>query len=175
MKLQPTIFCNFYLVILYIETISLRNNYTRFVENSISFVFIEEVVKNVAWVPGEVWINCPLPSSQFFRQLIKFWMASCCFGTIKDLRRGFLLSKSPICTICPEGGGVPQRVDPLSSWLWKKGTWSEKVASNLLKIREQEAYRLTLIATRGFRARQNSYGNTSRVKLENIFDQNLNP
>ena len=102
------------------KRISLRNNYTRFVENSISFVFIEEVVKNVAWVPGEVWINCPLPSSQFFRQLIKFWMASCCFGTIKDLRRGFLLSKSPICTICPEGGGFPQRVDPLSSWLWKK-------------------------------------------------------
>ena len=30
------------------KRISLRNNYTRFVENSISFVFIEEVVKNVA-------------------------------------------------------------------------------------------------------------------------------
>ena len=90
-----------------LQTISLRNNSTRFVKNFISFLFFEEIVKNVAWVPGEVWINCPLPSSQFFRQLIKFWMASCCFGTIKDLRRGFLLSKSPICTICPEGGFSP--------------------------------------------------------------------
>ena len=32
-----------------------------------------------------------------------------------------------------------------------------------------------LIATRGFCARQNFYGNTSRVKLEKNFDQILNP
>ena len=87
-----------------LQTISLRYNFTRFVEILISFLFIEKVVKNVAWVPGEVWINCPLPSSQNFRQLVKFWMGSCCFGTIKDLRLGFLLSESPIGTICPGGG-----------------------------------------------------------------------
>ena len=54
------------------QTITLRNNSTRFVENFISFLFIKEVVKNVALVPGEVKINSPLPSSQNFRQLVKF-------------------------------------------------------------------------------------------------------
>ena len=49
------------------------------------------------------------------------------------------------------------RGDPLSSWLGRRRL-NKKVASNLLKIGHRVAYRLALIATRGFRARQNSYG-----------------
>ena len=47
--------------------------------------------------------------------------------------------------------------------------------SNQLKIAEYEAYGSPFIATRGFRARQKSYGNTSRVKFEKKIDQILNP
>ena len=38
---------------------------------------------------------------------------------------------------------------------------SQKVASNQLKIGQRVAYRFALIATRGFCARQNSYGFTA--------------
>ena len=37
----------------------------------------------------------------------------------------------------------------------EKVKWDKKGASNLLKIAEQEAYGLSIIATRAFRARQN--------------------
>ena len=46
----------------------------------------------------------------------------------------------------------PNRTEP------KRREAIQKVASIWLKIAEQEAYGLALIATRGFRGRQNSYG-----------------
>ena len=60
------------------------------------------------------------------------------------------------------GAEPPQRVDPLPSWLGRRRRrrrrQSEKIASNLLKVAEQLEYGYPVIATRGFRACQNSYG-----------------
>ena len=43
---------------------------------------------------------------------------------------------------------------------------SKTVASNQLKIGQRIAYKYAVIARRGFCERQNSYGNTGRVKFE---------
>ena len=37
-----------------------------------------------------------------------------------------------------------------------------------MKIQQQVAYGLTVIATRGYRERQNPYGKMSRLKLDNF-------
>ena len=60
------------------------------------------------------------------------------------------------------GTPPPQCVDPLPSWLGPTaaaaGGGSKKVASIWLKIGQQVAYGYAIIASPGFRARQNSYG-----------------
>ena len=51
------------------------------------------------------------------------------------------------------------RVDPLSTWLWKKrGSEVQKVASMRLKIGQRVGIGLAVIATRASNACQNSYG-----------------
>ena len=95
----------------------------RFVQRFIGFLFIEEAVQSVAWVPEQVLINCPAPPYTIFRELVKNCLGFCCFVTIKDLPLGFFWVKNSIGTISP--GGVwgaepPQGVDPLPSWWWKK-------------------------------------------------------
>ena len=60
--------------------------------------------------------------------------------------------------------GVEQPIPPVSTPFFlvikkkKKAQGRQKVASNQLKNGQQEAYGLTVIATRGYRARQNPIG-----------------
>ena len=75
----------------------------RFVQRFIGFLFIEEAVQSVAWVPGQVLINSPPPTSTIFRELVKNCLGFCCFVTIKDLPLGFFWVKNSIGTISPGG------------------------------------------------------------------------
>ena len=49
-----------------LQTISSMNSSPLFVQHFIGFLFIEEAVQSVAWVPGQVLISVPLPPSKFF-------------------------------------------------------------------------------------------------------------
>ena len=116
----------------------------RFVQRFIGFLFIEEAVQSVAWVPGQVLINCPPPPSTIFRELVKNCLGFCCFVTIKDLPLGFFWVKNSIGTISPGGvwgGGAPLTCRPLSSWSWRRRRrrLRQKVASMRLKIRQRVA------------------------------------
>ena len=137
------------------------NNSPLFVQHFIGFLFIEEAVQSVGWVPGQVLINRPPPPFQIFREFVKNWMGFCCFVTIKYLPLGFV--KSSIGTISPGGvwgGRSPPTCRPPFFLVsgGGGGEWSKKVSSNLLNFAKLVAYGYALIATRGFRACQNSYG-----------------
>ena len=85
----------------------------RFVQRFIGFLFIEEAVQSVAWVPEQVLINCPAPPYTIFRELVKNCLGFCCFVTIKDLPLGFFWVKNSIGTISPGGvwgGRSPPKV-----------------------------------------------------------------
>ena len=105
------LFLQLFPAIFKLQTISLMDNSPLFVQHFIGFLFIEEAVQSVAWVPGQVLINCPPPPSQIFRELVKNCMGFCCFVTIKDLPLGFLLSQKFYWHDLPQGvwGGVGSR------------------------------------------------------------------
>ena len=144
-KTSTYFFFQLFPAIFTLQTISLMNNSPLFVQHFIGFLFIEEAVQSVGWVPGQVLINRPPPPFQIFREFVKNWMGFCCFVTIKYLPLGFV--KSSIGTISPGGvwgGGAPPNVSTpfLPGYGWSEVKWMwviGKVASMRLKIGQQVA------------------------------------